>query len=329
MSPPLTVADLTRPLQDVATGRIEWERGDPDEAILATLGLSAAGAYARAYTAWAWTAQDIDGVPLVLLPVSVDDAERFAPAGPMRILMRSIAAAVDVGASVDDMRPFEWNGLVGLRAPGMDTSIFSLAWTEAHPEPARADCAAVPDEVAIDTGLPLRLAAPRAPAASGLGELSRTLRMHPLRFIHVLWEQGWSLEEESYPEDMVEALRHRGFEGPPVPVDEPSYAIDDDPDRLRRIARRLVRRLLHKGKIGSGYHTAFDHLAHGVSPADRADAYAVGEALIRAGFLGEKPSVGQRHVYLRREALADIHAFISYGETRDPGLATLWTVPLR
>lgn len=324
---PLTVTDLTRPLGDVASGLVEWERGDEDEAVLATLELSAAGAHARAYTAWAWTAHDIDGTPVVLLPVHVRDVERFAPAGPVRVLVRSIAAVVACGATIDDVRAFEWNGLVGLRAPEADLSLFPLAWGESHPSAARTDCAAVPGRVVVDTGLMLRLAAPRTPADTGLGRLSRTLRTHPLRFIHVLWEQGWRLEEESYPEDVVEALRHRGFEGPPIPADDPSLAIDDDPDHLRRIARRLVRRLLHKGKIGPGHHTAFDHIAHGVPPADRAEAYRVGEALVRAGFLGEKPSVGQRHIYLRREALPDIHAFITSGETRDPDLAELWTVP--
>ncbi len=328
MSLPLTVADLARPLGEVAHGLVEWDRGDEDEAVIATLALSAAAVHARAYTAWAWSADDIEGVPVLLLPVHAEDVERFAPAGPVRVLVRSVAAAVACGATIDDIRPFEWNRFTGLRAPGTDLSLLPLAWAEAHPPIARTDAASVPARVAVDAGLALRLAPPREPADTGLGRLARTLRTHPLRFIHVLWEQGWRLEEESYPEDVVEALRHRGFEGPPLPADEPSLAVEDDPDHLRRIARRLVRRLLHKGKIGPGYHTAFDHIAHGVSPADRADAYRVGEALVRAGFLGEKPSVGQRHVYLRREALPDIHAFITSGETRDPALAELWTVPL-
>ena len=51
------------------------------------------------------------------------------------------------------------------------------------------------------------------------------------------------------------------------------------------------------------------------------------EALLRAGLLGEKPSVGQRHIYLRREALPAIHALIERGETHDPVLAAFWTAP--
>ena len=60
---------------------------------------------------------------------------------------------------------------------------------------------------------------------------------------------------------------------------------------------------------------------------DRRGALEVGEALVRAGLLGEKPSVGQRHVYLRRDSLPDIHALIDRGETRDTVLAGEWTAP--
>ena len=61
--------------------------------------------------------------------------------------------------------------------------------------------------------------------------------------------------------------------------------------------RRILQRLDGMGKWG-GYHTAFDHLARGFAGHDRALAYEVGEALLEAGLLEQKPSVGQRHVYL-------------------------------
>lgn len=323
----LTVADLSRPLADVAAATVEMQRGDDDEAVLATLQLSAAAAHSRAYVAWAWTGSDTDGVPAILLPMAALAVTRFSPPGPLRVLIRAIDAAAQAGAPVDGVRTFDWNGMAGLVAPGADPALLPLAWSEAHPVPTRTDSAPVPSGMPVDSGIPIALNAPRSPARTGLGDLSRRLRTHPLRFVHVLWEQGWRLDEDAYPDDVLESLRHRGFEGPPLPADEPSRSIDDDPDPRRRIGRRLVRRLLHKGKIGSGYHTAFDHIAHGVAPNDRAEAYRVGEALVRAGLLGEKPSVGQRHVYLRREALADIHAFIANGETRDAELAALWTVP--
>ena len=66
------------------------------------------------------------------------------------------------------------------------------------------------------------------------------------------------------------------------------------------------------GKWG-GYHTEFAHLARGFAGNDRALAEAVGEALLAAGLLAEKPSVGQRHVFLNPRRAGDIHALI---ETR-------------
>ena len=86
----------------------------------------------------------------------------------------------------------------------------------------------------------------------------------------------------------------------------------DDPDPARRIARRILQRLNGMGKWG-GYHTDFRHLARGFAGNDRALADAVGEALIAAGLLAEKPSVGQRHVFLNSRRAADIHALIDRG----------------
>ena len=75
----------------------------------------------------------------------------------------------------------------------------------------------------------------------------------------------------------------------------------DDPDPRRRVMRRILQRLDGMGKWG-GYHTAFDHLARGFAGNDRALAYEVGEELLDAGLLEQKPSVGQRHVYLNARA---------------------------
>ena len=66
------------------------------------------------------------------------------------------------------------------------------------------------------------------------------------------------------------------------------------------------------GKWG-GYHTDFRHLARGFAGNERALADAVGEALLEAGLLAEKPSVGQRHVFLNPRRAADIHALIERG----------------
>jgi hypothetical protein len=70
------------------------------------------------------------------------------------------------------------------------------------------------------------------------------------------------------------------------------------------------------GKWG-GYHTDFRHLARGFPGHERALADAVGEALLEAGLLLEKPSVGQRHVFLDPRRAADIHGLIERGDVPD------------
>ena len=67
------------------------------------------------------------------------------------------------------------------------------------------------------------------------------------------------------------------------------------------------------GKWG-GYHTDFAHLARGFAGNERALAQEVGEALLADGLLAEKPSVGQRHVFLNPRRAADIHRLIETGE---------------
>jgi hypothetical protein len=92
----------------------------------------------------------------------------------------------------------------------------------------------------------------------------------------------------------------------------------DDPDPNRRVARRILQRLDGMGKWG-GYHTDFTHLARGFAGNDRGLADAVGEALLAAGLLSEKPSVGQRHVFLNPQRAGDIRNMIERGEL-PPGL---------
>jgi hypothetical protein len=86
----------------------------------------------------------------------------------------------------------------------------------------------------------------------------------------------------------------------------------DDPDPARRVARRILQRLNGMGKWG-GYHTEFAHLARGFAGNERSLAEAVGEALLTAGLLEEKPSVGQRHVFLNPRRAGDIHSLIERG----------------
>jgi len=92
----------------------------------------------------------------------------------------------------------------------------------------------------------------------------------------------------------------------------------DDPDLARRIARRMLQRLDGFGKWG-GYHTDFAHLTRGFAGNEKALATQVAEALLSEGLLQEKPSVGQRHVFLNPRRVADIRALIDTGAT-PPGL---------
>jgi hypothetical protein len=135
---------------------------------------------------------------------------------------------------------------------------------------------------------------------------------HPLRVAEAVTRLGGSpLDDES-----VEALEQQLLH-----LLEPAGAVSrahEDPDPVRRVARRILQRLDGMGKWG-GYHTAFDHLARGFAGHERALAFEVGESLLAAGLLDQKPSVGQRHVYLSPRRSGDIRRLIDEGEL-PPGL---------
>jgi len=130
---------------------------------------------------------------------------------------------------------------------------------------------------------------------------------HPLRVAEAVTRLGGSPLDETAIEALEQQLLH---------LLEPSGAVSrahEDPDPVRRVARRILQRLDGMGKWGS-YHTAFDHLARGFAGNERALAYEVGEALLSAGLLEQKPSVGQRHVYLSPRRSGDIRRLIDDGE---------------
>ena len=135
---------------------------------------------------------------------------------------------------------------------------------------------------------------------------------HPLRVAEAVTRLGASPLDE----DAIDEL-----ESPLLALLEPPGSVaraHDDPDPARRVARRILQRLDGMGKWG-GYHTAFDHLARGFAGNERALAYEVGEALVEAGLLSEKPSVGQRHVCLNPRRTNDIRRLIDDG-TEPAGL---------
>ena len=136
---------------------------------------------------------------------------------------------------------------------------------------------------------------------------------HPLRVTEAVVRLGGS----GLDEDSMEALEDRV-----LAVLEPKGAVaraHDDPDPRRRVMRRILQRLDGMGKWG-GYHTAFDHLARGFAGHERQLAFEVGEELVEAGLLAEKPSVGQRHVFLNPRKAGEIRRLIEDGEL-PPGLS--------
>jgi hypothetical protein len=135
---------------------------------------------------------------------------------------------------------------------------------------------------------------------------------HPLRVAEAVARLGGSPLDE----DSVEAL-----EPELLRLLEPPGSVTrahDDPDPRRRVMRRILQRLDGMGKWG-GYHTAFEHLARGFAGNERATAFEVGEQLVAAGLLAEKPSVGQRHVCLNPRRAGEIRRLIDEGEL-PPGL---------
>jgi hypothetical protein len=148
----------------------------------------------------------------------------------------------------------------------------------------RAGAVALPPGLLDASGL-------RAPIGAG----------HPLRVAEAEARIGGGDDEQH--EDAVLAL---------LGTRQATVRPHEDPDPARRVARRILQRLDGMGKWG-GYHTDFAHLARGFAGNERALAQDVGEALLSAGLLEEKPSVGQRHVFLNPGRARDIRAFIEHG----------------
>jgi hypothetical protein len=183
----------------------------------------------------------------------------------------------------------------------------------AYPSSATRDAAEYARE-ALDEALGgidrLRARALLLPAGvlAGTGDLRPPIgATHPLRVAEAVTRLGGSPLDE----DSIE-----GLEQQLVALLEPPGSVaraHDDPDPERRAMRRILQRLDGMGKWG-GYHTAFDHLARGFAGNERALAASAGEALVSAGLLLEKPSVGQRHVCLNPRRSGDIRRLIDNGD---------------
>ena len=130
---------------------------------------------------------------------------------------------------------------------------------------------------------------------------------HPLRVAEAVARLGGRPEDPRSVEELEEAVLAVLDAG-----DSHAVRPHEDPDTARRVARRILQRLDGMGKWG-GYHTDFAHLARGFAGNERALAQEVGESLLQAGLLAEKPSVGQRHVFLNPRRAAEIRRLIDEG----------------
>lgn len=329
MTTAVTYGDLTRDPGEVARGLVAWRRGDPAEAAVQTLAASARELTRTRYTLWIWSGYARDGAPAWALPIAVRTVIRFTPRGPAAMLLRCLETAVSLDARASRLRLEDWRGYACLVAPGLLDDIGGPFVEEGHPSPGRARLTALPDDIVLG-GPPIPV-----PSIVGLRAddpvtaLASALDVHPVRVALILLTKG--IAPSTLTGDgsaYAGPLREWGCAGDGAPAPPPpSLAIRDDPCPRRRHARTVLQRLLRMGKVGVGYHTDIANFARGAAAHDRHQALETAEHLLRAGLLGEKPSVGQRHIYLSRAALPAIHALIDRGETGDVALAATWTAP--
>ena len=210
-----------------------------------------------------------------------------------------VAAAVDAlhqagGDPGADVRAGAFRGHLVLARPGDEPELAALAFDEAVSgvDRLRARAAAVPAHV-----LEGEVADLREPMGAS----------HPLRVADAVARLG------GHPADPASVHEH---EDAILALQASTHGVarpHEDPDPPKRIARRILQRLDGMGKWG-GYHTDFAHLARGFAGNERALADQVGEALLQAGLLSEKPSVGQRHVFLNPRRAGDVRRLIDDGD---------------
>jgi hypothetical protein len=215
------------------------------------------------------------------------------------LVAAAVGALVEAGAE-PAIRAGERDGrlLLEARARDADPELAALAFEEhvAGIDRLRARALAVPAHLLAGTNPDLR---------------------PPIGFAHPLVVAARVAALGGQPADQASLAEHEEAVLAQLEAEAPAgHAVirpHDDPDPSRRIARRILQRLDGMGKWG-GYHTDFAHLARGFAGNERAHADAVGEALLAAGLLAEKPSVGQRHVFLNPRRAGDIHALIERGD---------------
>jgi hypothetical protein len=198
-----------------------------------------------------------------------------------------------------------------LRAGDFDGHlVLAVDAASATDEDAELAALAFDEQVGVVDRLRARgVAVPAHVVAGAVGELREPIgATHPLRVAEAVARLGGRPADPASSDEHEEAVLAMLAEEGGTSVARPH----DDPEPARRVARRVLQRLDGMGKWG-GYHTEFAHLARGFRGNDRALAEAVGEALLESGLLIEKPSVGQRHVFLNSRRAGDIRRLIDEG----------------
>jgi hypothetical protein len=213
-----------------------------------------------------------------------------------------LLVAATVGALVELAEPGPPGGLL-LKAGELPGGFLALAFPGAL-DPDLVDLAFDEHVGGIDR---LRARAHALPAGVIEDVELRAPMGRPLRVAEAVARLG------GHPADPHDVEAHEDALLALLGRDDGAVRPHEDPDPGRRVARRILQRLDGMGKWG-GYHTEFAHLARGFAGNDRALAMEAGEALLAAGLLAEKPSVGQRHVYLNPRRAAEIRRMIDTGE---------------
>jgi hypothetical protein len=228
----------------------------------------------------------------------VDPALRVDPhavAERAWLLVAALIGALVEGAAAAEPLAGAWEGALALRARVPEPAAVELvpvAFDEHVRQVDRLRARAV--------AMPAHVLADAAALAAPIGTT------HPLRVAFRVASLGGRPADPASLAEHEEAVLALASDG--TTVARPHQ----DPDPARRVARRILQRLNGMGKWG-GYHTEFAHLARGFAGNDRELADVVGERLLAAGLLAEKPSVGQRHVFLNPRRAAEIHALIDHG----------------
>jgi hypothetical protein len=217
------------------------------------------------------------------------------------LVAATVAALVDLAEPPRPTRPED----LRLEAGELPGGFLALAYPAQDSDPELVPLAFEDHAAGLDR---LRARAHALPAGVLDVPDLRSPLARPLRVAEALARLGGRPEDERSAEEFEDALQALFDAG------AATVRPHEDPDPARRVARRILQRLDGMGKWG-GYHTEFAHLARGFAGHERALAGEVGEALLAAGMLAEKPSVGQRHVYLNPRRAAEIRRMIETGES--------------